>query len=57
MSPQVNPDVLPATSRILAALKVIPRVIGPKEVWATWMRDGLTTELVCPFSSKIQTPL
>lgn len=42
----VNTDVLIASGRIHAALKIIPRIIGPKEVWGPWMRDNLQLELV-----------
>jgi hypothetical protein len=42
----VPPQVLLATARINAALGVATRIVGPKEAWATWMRDGLVNELV-----------
>ena len=44
----VHADVLRATSRVFAALKVIPHLVGPKEVWAPWMARELAEELVRP---------
>jgi hypothetical protein len=42
-----HPRVLLATARIKAALGVAAQIVGPKEAWATWMRDELDGELVC----------
>lgn len=42
----IDVDVLLTTARVQAALQVIPRIIGPKEAWAHWMRDNLDGELV-----------
>lgn len=44
---EIDEKVLIATARVQAALAVVPRIVGPKEAWGPWMRDGLKTEQVC----------
>lgn len=52
----VHADVLRATSRVFAALKVIPHLVGPKEVWAPWMARELAEELVQVPEPTIDSP-
>ncbi|KAF8134209.1 hypothetical protein EV363DRAFT_1160616 [Boletus edulis] len=40
-SHDIEKDVVVAAARVQAALEVVPRIIGPKEAWAMWMRDNL----------------
>ncbi|KAF9236959.1 hypothetical protein BU15DRAFT_63570 [Melanogaster broomeanus] len=45
MTHQIDDNILLATVRIQAALRIASHIVGPKEAWAFWMRDNLTAEL------------
>lgn len=46
MSNEVDEKVLRVSARVQAALTVIPRLVGPRDAWVSWMRDNLERELV-----------
>lgn len=39
-------DAMVIAARVQAALQLVPRIVGPKEAWVIWMRDGLQAEIV-----------
>lgn len=43
---QVNQNALRVASRIQAVLALIPRLVGPRQVWVSWMRENIEQELV-----------
>ncbi|KAG9309160.1 hypothetical protein JVU11DRAFT_10870 [Chiua virens] len=42
---KVDPVVLSATAKVQAALDLVPRLIGDRNIWAPWLRDHLYNEL------------
>jgi hypothetical protein len=49
---QIDLSVLTAAARVHAALELVPRISGSKEIWAPWMRDNLEGEFVSEQHSK-----